>query len=118
MAELSKLAQDYANQIIASDDFQRLLILKEKIEKELTKEIVAFKNSEAKYLEAKSYGIYHPNLNEYQLKFKAAKQTLYANPLVKEYFELERKIQKKLNADLDMLKASVSNKFLLNKNNF
>ncbi len=81
--DIYDLADLYADQLIHSSDFMRLLELKELIKKELSNKIIAFKTAEAKY--------------------------------VKEYIQLERKIQSSLNADFNDLKKSISNKFKLNQ---
>lgn len=114
MEEILDLSDQYANSIIEGPDFQRLLFLKEEIKKTLSNKIIAFKTAEAKYIEAKGYGKYHPNLPEYQKKFVEAKKNLYLEPLVKEYKELEMKIQDQLNQDINELKESVSKSFKLN----
>lgn len=113
--DIYTLAEQYAEQLIDSPDFKRLLELKELIKKELTNKIVAFKTAEANYLEAKSYGNYHPDLLKYQKKFTIAKTNLYSEAYVKEYILLERKIQRILNEDFNNLKRCVSNKFRLNQ---
>ena len=113
--DIYDLADLYADQLIHSSDFMRLLELKELIKKELSNKIIAFKTAEAKYLEAKSYGNYHPDLKEYQRKFTVAKTNLYSEAYVKEYIQLERKIQSSSNADFNDLKKSISNKFKLNQ---
>lgn len=113
MNNIYDLAEEYAIKIIQSSDFQRLLELKEKIKTDLSGKIIAFKTAEAKYLEAKEYGKYHPNLEEYKEKFISSKTKLFQEELVKEYKELENKIQEKLNQDLNDLKQSISNKFKL-----
>lgn len=114
MKDIYDLADDYASDVINSPDFQRLLAVKEEIKKTLSGKIMAFKTAEAKYLEAKEYGKYHPNLEEYKNKFIETKTKLFNESLVKEYKELESKIQDKLNQDINDLKKSVSNKFKLN----
>ena len=114
MKDIYDLADDYANDVINSPDFQRLLEVKEEIKKTLSGKIMAFKTAEARYLEAKEYGKYHPNLEEYKNKFIETKTKLFNESLVKEYKELESKIQNKLNHDINDLKKSVSNKFKLN----
>lgn len=114
MKDIYDLAEDYGNEIINSPDFQRLLVVKEEIKKNLSGKIMAFKTAEAKYLEAKEYGKYHPNLEEYKKKFVETKTNLFNESLVKEYKELESKIQARLNRDVNDLKKSVSNKFKLN----
>ncbi|MDE7263436.1 MAG: YlbF family regulator [Anaeroplasmataceae bacterium] len=114
MEHILDLSEQYANSIIQGPDFQRLLELKSQIQQVLVKKIIAFKTAEAKYLEAKDYGKYHPNLEEYQKKFMETKTALYSDPLVKEYKKLEMKIQDKLNQDINVLKGSVSKTFKLN----
>ncbi len=114
MDNIYEASDAYANQIIESEDFQRLLFLKNEIQKNCSQKIIAFKTAEAKYSEAKQYGSYHPDLNKYQVMFVEAKQKLYSDPLVKEYIELEGKIQEKINRDINDLKKSISNKFKLN----
>ncbi|MCM1130959.1 MAG: YlbF family regulator [Roseburia sp.] len=114
MKDIYDLIDDYAIDIINSPDFQRLLECKEEIKKNLSGKIMAFKTAEAKYLEAKEYGKYHPNLEEYKNRFIETKTTLFNDSLVKEYKELESKIQEKLTQDINDLKKSVSNKFKLN----
>lgn len=115
MNKLYDLAEDYANIIIESEDFKRYLFLKEEIKKTLSLKIIAFKTKEAKYVEAKSYGNYHPDLKKYQDEFQKAKTSLYSEPLMVEYKELEHKIQSKIDKDLNDLKGTISNKFTLDK---
>ena len=115
MDKIYDMAEEYANSIIESPYFKRYLELKEEIRKTLSGKIIAFKTKEAKYVEAKSYGNYHPDLKKYQEEFQIAKANLYSHPLMVEYKELERKIQSKLDSDLNDLKSTVSNKFKLDK---
>ena len=113
MKDIYDLAEDYAEEIINSADFKRLLEVKKEIRKTLSGKIMAFKTAEAKYLEAKEYGQYHPNLEEYKHRFIETKTKLFSEELVKEYKELEFIIQEKLNQDINDLKKNVSNKFKL-----
>lgn len=115
MDKIYDMAEDYANKIIESQDFKRYLELKDEIRKKLSGKIIAFKTKEAKYIEAKSYGNYHPDLNKHQTEFQTAKANLYNDPLMVEYKELEHKIQAKLDKDLNDLKSTISNKFKLEK---
>lgn len=114
MEDILELAEHYADEILESSDFKRLLELKKQIQEKCGQKVIAFKTAEAKYLEAKQYGNYHPDLKKYQLNFVEAKQKLYSDPLVSEYKELEQKLQNKLNQDLNTLKQDISNKFKLN----
>ena len=115
MNKLYDLAEEYANSIIESEDFKRYIELKEEIKKTLGGKIIAFKTKEAKYIEAKSYGNYHPDLKKYKYEFQKAKANLYNEPLMIEYKELELKIQGIINNDVNDLKSTISNKFNLNK---
>lgn len=109
------LAEEYALSFRETNDFKRFLILKVKIEEELKKEIIDFKNAESKYLEAKEYGDFHPDLTKYKNDLIVKKSILYSNNLVIEYKELEQKLQRKLDDDLNELKQSISNKFSIKK---
>lgn len=115
MNKLYDLAEKYADSIIESEDFKRYTALKEEIKRTLSGKIIAFKTKEAKYVEAKSYGNYHPDLKKYQEEFQKAKANLYNEPLMIEYKELELKIQAIINNDLNELKSTISNKFNLEK---
>lgn len=115
MKDYYDLAQQYAQTIIDSDDFRELLVLKEHIKKELSLKIIAFKTAEAKYLDAKQYGKYHPDLKKYQTLFLEKKKALYEEPMIMKYKSLERKIQYRLDTDFDDLKKSISNKYHLSK---
>ncbi|MBD5391121.1 hypothetical protein HDR67_03865 [bacterium] len=114
MEDIYARTEEYAQAIIETKEFQRLLEVKELIKKTLGHKIIAFKTAEAKYVEAKNYGKYHPDLKKYQDDFVAAKTSLYSEDLVKEYKQLETKIQNQLNQDMNELKKCVSNKFKLN----
>lgn len=114
MEKIYEAADLYADDIINSVEFKRLLELKELIRKNLSGKIMAFKTAEAKYLEAKAYGKYHPNLEEYKELFIKTKTALYSHPYVKEYKELEMKIQDSINKDINELKSAISNTFRLN----
>ena len=113
MKDIYDLAYAYADEVIQSKDFQRMLELKNLIKQTLSNKIIAFRTAEAKYLEVKQYGKYHPDLEKYQHKFADAKKNLYSEALVQEYKKLEMKIQQRLNQDMNSLKQSVSNKYKL-----
>ena len=111
MEKIYDLAESYAEDFVNSLDFKKLLELKQEIKKTLSGKIIAFKTKEAKYLEAKEYGEYHPNLKEYQIAFSEAKKNLYEQPLMKEYKKLELELQSKLDRDMNEIKILISNKF-------
>ena len=103
----------YLDNIFNDEKFIKLKELKELIDSKYKKEILKFKLSEAKYLEAKEYEMYYPNFEEIKNNFIEAKKDLYSKEEVKLYFSLERKIQEMLDNDLNELKESISNKFSL-----
>ena len=113
MENVFDLAEEYADDFIESEDFKRLIELKEIIKKQLSGKIISFKTKEAKYIEAKKYGKYHPDLERYQSDFVEAKKSLYNEPLIIEYKKTERKLQEMLDSDMNSLKKVVSNKFPL-----
>ncbi len=114
MEKIYEAADLYADELIESVEFKRLIELKDLIKNNLSGKIMAFKTAEAKYLEAKSYGKYHPNLEEYKNLFIKTKTSLYTHPYVKEYKELEGKIQDSINKDINEIKSSISKTFKLN----
>lgn len=106
---------EYVNKIINDDKFIRLKELKKVIDEKYKKEIIAFKNAEALYIDAKHHEAYYPGFNEIKEKFILAKSNLYSKIEVSEYFKLEREIQSMINDDINDLKSSISNKFSLTK---
>jgi hypothetical protein len=108
---MEDLVKEYIDEIENSDDFKRLLELKDIINKEYAPLIISFKMKEAEYMEAKERPEIF-DLNQKQKEFSIAKANLYSKEYVKEYFMLEEKINKNINKDLDELKDLISNKFL------
>jgi hypothetical protein len=108
---MEDLVKEYIDEIENSDDFKRLLELKDLINKEYAPLIISFKMKEAEYMEAKERPEIF-DLNQKQKEFSIAKANLYSKEYVKEYFMLEEKINKNINKDLDELKDLISNKFL------
>lgn len=110
-----ELIDDYFNNLIELPEFKRLLELKNIIRKKYSLLIVGFKTNEANYNDAKRYKDYMNGFNELKNKLIDSKRKLYEKEEVKEYFELEKKIQNIINNDLDELKASISSQFKNNK---
>ncbi len=98
-----------------STNFIEYQELKLEINKVLKKEILAFKNAESLYLEAKTYGKYHPSLNDYQKKFVIAKEDLYSKELVIKFLKLESLLQEELDSFTNNIKESISNKYKITK---
>ena len=109
--DFNELIDLYIDEIESSDDFKRLIELKNKINNDFKKEIISFKTLESKYLDASKNKDYYPNFNQIKTDFINAKAKLYSHEEVKEYFDLERKINDYINKDIDEIKSSISNKF-------
>ncbi len=105
------LIDKYTAELFDTIEFKRLLELRDYINKNYSSLIIGFKTAEAKYEEMKQYGAYASGIDELRKSFIEAKKKLYSKPEVIEYFDLERKIQALLTADLNEIKEAVSNKF-------
>ncbi len=109
--DLNELTDLYIEELEQNDDFKRLLELKNIINNNYKKEIISFKTLESKYSDALKNKDYYPNFNQIKTDFINAKARLYSHDEVKEYFDLERKINDYINKDIDEIKSSISNKF-------
>lgn len=107
---MEDLALEYVNNIKNTKEFQRLIELKNIINKKYSLLIISFKTAEAEYIEAKERPEIF-NLDEKKYAFIEAKTKLYSKEEVKEYFILESKINEELENDMNTLKESISNKF-------
>ena len=105
---MNELIDEYVNEIKNTDNFKRLLELKEIIDNKYKSEILAFKTAEEKYLEASKYPNYY-DMNAIKNNLIETKKNLYSKSEVKEYFTLENSIQNKLNEDFDKIKNSIHN---------
>lgn len=103
----------YINELKKEPIFQRLIELKKIIDKKYGMKIVAFKNKEALYLEAKENK--YMDLDKARREFQRVKAELYSYEEVKEYFLVEQKVNKMIEKDMNELKSSISNKFLENE---
>ena len=104
---MEDIIDDYVSDITNNDNFKKLIELKKIIDDKYKKEIIAFKTAESKYLEASNYGKYYPNLEELRRDFSNKKKELYSKEEVREYFDLERKINESINNDINELKEIV-----------
>lgn len=107
---MEDLVIKYTNEIENTKEFQRLIELKNIINNKYALLIISFKNKEAAYLEAKERPEIF-DLKNASKEFMDAKTKLYSKEEVKEYFELERIINKRLENDINELKESISSKF-------
>lgn len=110
------LANDYVNNILETDEAKRLLELKKIIDTKYASLIINLKTKESLYNESLEYGDYYKDKQKIKNDFIEAKAKLYSKEEVKQYFDLERKLNKMINDDLNALKESISNK--IGKNNF
>ncbi len=103
---MNELIDEYIDEIKNTDYFKRLLELKEIIDSSYKSEILAFKTAEERYLEASKY----PNqydMDSIKINLINAKKNLYSKSEVKEYFDLENKLQNILNDDFNRIKNSI-----------
>jgi cell fate (sporulation/competence/biofilm development) regulator YlbF (YheA/YmcA/DUF963 family) len=103
---------DLVDEIKGSGEYKRLLELKDIIDgdQEITLLVSAFNKAKVKYGEVMKYGKYHPDLKKVQLLLKDTKESLYENGIIKEYKELEKQLQKKLDHISSSLAKSVSSR--------
>ena len=111
---MDDLIDKYIEEVISSNEYKRLLELKNIIDDKYKIEILNFKTDEDKYQEALKYPKYY-DIELLQKNLSNSKSILYNKEEVKEYIELENKIQKKLDDDFNKIKGSISNKFSLKK---
>lgn len=109
---LEELVDKYIDELSNDKDFIRLLELKKIIDDKYKKEILIFKTCEEKYIDSEKYQQYI-DISGVRKELSVAKANLYSKEEVKEYFDIERKIQNKINEDIDKIKSSISNKFTL-----
>ena len=92
-------------------DYLRFKELKKIIETKYEKETKEFKVANDLYSEAQKYGKYHPDLLKYRHNLMEKKTILYSKEEVKEYFTLERLLNKELKEFTKALTTTVSNKY-------
>lgn len=110
--DINDIVDIYYNDLKNSDDYKRLLELKEYINTNYKNLIIGMKTKESIYLDAKEKGYLD---NKIQTDFMNAKTKLYEKEEVKEYFRLEAKINEELTKDFNDLKKAISNKFETSK---
>ncbi len=70
--------------------------------------IDVFQTAQEHYYSVKQYGTHHPDYARYSKQLIDAKETLYNNPLVKEYKQLEKALQQTLDTIAAELSHAVS----------
>ena len=106
---MEELVNEYLNELFEKEEFKRLIELKKIIDTNYKKEIISFKTNESIYNEALEHN-YGNNIEELRKNYINSKANLYSKKEVKEYFELERKLNEYLEKDFDDIKGSISNK--------
>ena len=101
------LAQNYFNELKDTNDFKRLLELKKIIDDKYMKEINNFKRCEELYFESKS-NKYYPDKDGIRNKYLEAKTILYNKTEVKEYLDIQAKLDDILKKDFEDIKKSIS----------
>ena len=86
--ELCEKSEKFANDIMESNDFKELLLLKDRISKEIPELLEEFNKAKIKYDEVMEYGVYHPDYRDSKIRLVKAKEVLYTNELVKSHFHL------------------------------
>lgn len=109
--DIFKTAQNYAVELTKSEQFVEILDLKKQIDNNFKELLLEFKQVQEKYESIKEYGLYHPDLKRVQKQFQEVKQKLYSEPMVQQYFKLERKMQENLNDIAARLAESISSRF-------
>lgn len=113
---MEKLVENYVERITSTNEYKKLIELKKIINQKYKMQIIAFKNKEALYLEAKKNIEYYNDFELIKKSFIDAKKNLYSKEEVKEYFTYERLIQNMLDEDMNDLKRSISDSFFINSN--
>lgn len=110
--ETLDLTYQVIDEIKQSEDYIRLQELHQIIETDshIIKLIESFNKYKEKYQEVKKYGKYHPDLKQVQAQFAKSKTELYENEIIKEYKELEKRIQQTLDQISTDIANAISNK--------
>lgn len=103
---------DLVNEIKDTKEYKRLIELDKmiKTDSELITLIESFNKVKMKYDEVTKYGKYHPDLKRVQLELSKKKEEVYTNVIIKEYKQLEKDLQKRLDHISSEIATSVSSK--------
>lgn len=104
------LVYDLVDDIKSKQEYKRYIELHQKMEEdqEIKELIKVFNKIKVKYEEVSKYGKYHPDLKQVQQELSVTKAKVYEHPVIKEYKELEKDIQKELNHISAQIAQSVS----------
>ena len=98
---------EYFNELKSSNEYKRLIELKNIIDNKYTKLIIAFKTLESKYNDILKYND-EKSINETKKRLIEAKANLYSKEEIKEYFNIKNELDKKLKKDFEEIKESIS----------
>lgn len=103
---------DLVSEIKGTKEYKRLLELDKliKTDSTLVTLIESFNNVKSKYEEVSKYGKYHPDLKRVQLELAKKKEEVYTHHIIKEYKQLEKDLQKRLDHISKEIADSVSSK--------
>ncbi|MBN2605434.1 MAG: YlbF family regulator [Bacilli bacterium] len=103
---------ELVSEIKSLKNYIRLLELKQLIDHDLTLNtlMIEFNEIKSKYTEASVYGEYHPDLKHLKITLAQTKERLYNHPVVQEYKQLEKELQKTLDEISRKIAQTVSPK--------
>ncbi len=101
------LSLDYFNELKNLPEFKRLIELKQIIDTKYKNEIIAFKTKESLYLESLKND-YYPDKDKIKKDFILAKSNLYKKEEVKEYFDIQNKLDLLLKNDFIDIRENIS----------
>ena len=108
---MQELIDEYINEIKNSDDFKKLIELKKLIDSKYQSLIMSFNVKRDNYFEAEKNKNYYQDFDLIKKEYIDIKTQLFSKEEVKEYINLENKINNRLDEDFNMVKESISSKF-------
>ena len=111
-ANIINQTYELVDEIKENEIYIRLVELKHIIEtdQDIVALVETFNKVKVKYEEVQKYGKYHPDLKKVSLELKDIKETLYTNGIIKEYKQLEKKLQRMLDDISRSVAQTVSHK--------
>lgn len=103
---------ELVDEIKQTNQYIRLLELDQKIKSDpdLVILIQSFNKIKLKYEEVSQYGKYHPDLKRVKLELSKKKEEVFTNDIIKEYKQLEKDLQNRLDTISKEIANSVSSK--------
>ena len=108
---MQELIDEYINEIKNSDDFKKLIELKKLIDSKYQSLIMSFNVKRDNYFEAEKNKNYYKDFDLIKKEYIDIKTQLFSKEEVKEYINLENKINNRLDEDFNKVKESISSKF-------